>query len=167
MMVPHFKQFTQKILSNSLGCSLLLPFSVCSFFFSGFCLNLIAQKLSYSFFFFGFISLNRWVQKQGRIFSFVSLFLSLFFISLALCFSCTCKTLCISFTSRMRCRKGRWWKNDYMCGFTRIMLELYIYIGVCRVCMFNGVVSECLINEICKCMYKGVFKRKSIYFVGK
>jgi hypothetical protein len=54
-----------------------------------------------------------------------------------------------------------------MCGFTRIMLELYIYIGVCRVCMFNGVVSECLINEICKCMYKGVFKRKSIYFVGK
>jgi hypothetical protein len=31
--------------------------------------------------------------------------------------------------------------------FARIML--YIYIGVCRVYMFNGVVSECMINEIC------------------
>jgi hypothetical protein len=35
------------------------------------------------------------------------------------------------------------------------------------VCLVNGVVSERLINEICKYMYKCVFKRKSIYFVGK
>jgi hypothetical protein len=35
------------------------------------------------------------------------------------------------------------------------------------VCLVNGVVSERLINEICKYMYKCVFKRKSTYFVGK